>query len=86
MLNNIYFSLIYSHIVYAIQVWSSTGKSETNILLVLQKRAIRLISNMAKRPINPDPLTTTNPLFSKLKILKIKDIFTLQLLNLFINV
>ena len=35
MLKNIYYSLNYSHIIYAIQVWGSAGKSETNKILVL---------------------------------------------------
>ena len=73
MLKNIYYSLIYLHIVYAIQVWGTAGKSETKKILVLQKRAIRL---KTKRLINPGPLATTNPMFSKLEILKIKYIFT----------
>ena len=79
MLKNIYYSLIYSHIVYAVQVWGSAGKNEIDKILILQKRAIRLISNKAKRPIIPGPLASTNPMFYKLEILKIKDIFTRQI-------
>ena len=79
MLKNIYYSLIYSHIVYAVEVWGSAGKSEIDKILILQKRAIRLISNKAKRTIIPGPLASTNPMFYKLEILKIKDIFTLQI-------
>ena len=79
MLKNIYYSLIYSHIVYAVQAWGSAGKSEIDKILILQKRAIRLISNKAKRPIIPGPLASTNPMLYKLEILKIKDIFTLQI-------
>ena len=43
MLKNIYYSLIYSHMIYAIQVWGSAGKTEIHKILVLQKRAIKLI-------------------------------------------
>ena len=57
----------------------SAGKSEIDKILILQKRAIRLISNKAKRPIIPGPLASTNLMFYKLEILKIKDIFTLQI-------
>ena len=60
MLINVYYSLIYSHIVYGIQVWGSAGKTEIDKILVLQKRAIRLISNKAKRPGTPGPLASTN--------------------------
>ena len=79
MLKNIYYSLVYSHIVYAIHVWGSAGKSELDKIFILQKRAIRLISNKAKRPSIPGPLASTNPMFYKLEILKINDIFTLQI-------
>ena len=79
MLRNVYYSFIYSHIVYGIQVWGSAGKTEIDKILVLQKRAIRLISNKTKRPVTPGPLASTNPMFLKLEILKVNDIFTLHL-------
>ena len=79
MLKNIYYSLIYSHMIYAIQVWGSAGKTEIHKILVLQKCAIRLISNRDKRPVNPGPLAATNPMFYKLELLKINDIFTLHI-------
>ena len=86
MMKNIYYSIIYSHIVYAIQVWGSAGKIETGKILVLQNHTIRLISNKDIRPVMPSPLASTNPIFFKLEILKVKDIFTLQISNLFIDV
>ena len=73
------FSLVYSHIIYTIHVWGSAGKSELDKIFILQKRAIRLISNKAKRSSIPGPLASTNPMFYKLEILKINDIFTLQI-------
>ena len=79
MLKNIYYSLVYSHIVYAIHVWGSAGKSELDKIFILQKRAIRLISSKAKRPSIPGPLASTNPMFYKLEILKINYIFTHQI-------
>ena len=79
MMTNIYYSIIYSHIVYDIQVWGSAGKIETDKILVLQKRTIRLISNKDKRPVMPGPLASTNPMFFKLEIIKGKDIFTLEI-------
>ena len=48
-------------------------------ILVFQKRTIRLISNKDKRPVMPDPLASTNPMFFKLEILTVKDIFTPQI-------
>ena len=60
-------------------MWGSTGKSEIDKILILQKRAIRLISNKSKIPVIPGPLASTNHMFYKLEILKIKDIFILQI-------
>ena len=42
VMKNVYYSLIYSHIIYAIEVWGSTFKTELNKILILQKRALRL--------------------------------------------
>ena len=39
MLKNIYYSLLYPHLVYAIEVWGSACATEINKILVLQKRA-----------------------------------------------
>ena len=43
VMKNVYYSLIYSHIVYAIEVWGSAFKTELDKILILQKRAIRLM-------------------------------------------
>ena len=56
MLRNVYYSLIYSHIVYGIQVWGSAGKTEIDKILA-----------------------STNPMFLKLEILKVNDIYALHL-------
>ena len=44
MLKNIYYSLLYPHLVYAIQVWGSACANEMNKILVLQKRVLRIIT------------------------------------------
>ena len=38
VMKNVYYSLIYSHIVYAIEVWGSAFKTELNKIFVLHKR------------------------------------------------
>ena len=43
VLKNIYYSLVYSHIVYAIEVCGSTFKTEMGKILILQKKAMRLM-------------------------------------------
>ena len=85
MLKNIYYSLLYSHLVYAIQVWGSACTSEINKILVLQKRALRAITHNNHFPSVPGPLYPTDPLFYKFEILKIQDVFKLQLSKLIFN-
>ena len=65
IMKNVYYSLIYSHLVYGIEVWGSACKTELNKLLVLQKRAMRLITYN-------DPRTTKSiePHFHKTRVTK----------------
>jgi hypothetical protein len=44
-LTTLYYSLIHSHLIYAIHVWSGTSKSIVNELFTKQKMAIRIIHN-----------------------------------------
>ena len=85
LLKSIYYSLIYSHIVYAIQVWGSACDTELNKILILQKRVVRLITHNDKRPILPGPLIASDPLFVKLDLLKVKDIFIMQISKFIFN-
>ena len=38
VMKNVYHSLIYSHILYDIEVWGSAFKTELNKVLILQKK------------------------------------------------
>ena len=58
--------------VYAIQVWGSASIGEINKILVLQKRALRIITHNDVFPSVPGPLYPTDPLFYKLEVLKIQ--------------
>ena len=78
VLKNIYYSLIYSHIVYAIQVWGSANDSELAKLLILQKKAVRMMSYKDQYPPLHGPLNPADPIFFDLGILKIHDVFKLQ--------
>ena len=79
IMNNIYYALFYSHVIYAIEVWGSTSNIYINNIIILQKRVIRLMSNKDQFPAIPGPLYPTSGLFSELSLLKIKDIFILQI-------
>ena len=67
----LYYTLIYPHITYRNSTWSSTSVSNLNRIYYLQERAVRAITNSEYR-------AHTAPLFSKLEIL---DIFQVNTLN-----
>ena len=73
ILKNIYYSLVYSHLVYGIHVWGTACDTELNKILILQKRVVRLITFNDEIPINAGPFIHSEPLFAKLAFLKIKD-------------
>ena len=72
---------MYPHLIYAIQVWGSACSSEINKILVLQKRSLRIITHNNTIPSVPGPLHPTAPLFRQLEILKVCDVFRLQVSN-----
>ena len=78
VLKSLYYSLIYSHIVYAIQVWGSAKKSDLKKILTLQKKAVRMMNFKDQFPKLTGRLNSSNPLFVELGILKVSDVFTLQ--------
>ena len=72
VLTTIYFSLIQCHFNYGILAWGH----QTHRLFKLQKRILRIIT------CNPY-ISHTAPLFKKLGILKLNDIYTLQQLKFY---
>ena len=67
--------LFYSFISYCISVWGLTHPSVLDPLIKLQKKVIRAI-------LFKDQFTHSTSLFSKLQILKLNDIHSLQLFHL----
>ena len=67
VLRSIYFSLIYPYLIYCNLCWGNSYQSHLQPLIILQKKAIRLISGA-------DRLAHTNELFIRNKILKLNDI------------
>ena len=64
------FSLFYSHVLYGCLVWSYSTQHNIDRIIKLPNRCIRIITY--------SELTEhTDPLFSELKLLKVKDIFSL---------
>ena len=71
IMKNIYYALLFSHIVYGIQVWGTACDIHLKALQVLQNRTVRLITYNDQFPIIPGLPPASNPIFSKLGLLKI---------------
>ena len=72
VLKQLYYNLIYSHLNYTVCCYASTYDSHLNKLLLLQKRVIRIINNAPFQ-------AHTDPLFFANGILKIHDIYKLNI-------
>ena len=70
IIKSLYFSFIYPHLVYCVEVWGNAADVHVSQLLKMQKRCIRLIKSVP-------PRTESAPLFKELGILKIHDIYRL---------
>ena len=75
VLKSLYYSLFHSHMSYGISIWGVANSTLMEKVFLLQKRAIRIITNS-------DFLAHTDPLFSELGILKVNDIFIQKLSSL----
>lgn len=71
ILINLYYSLIYPFLTYGIITWGNTYPTTLKLLLLLQKKALRLISFSSFRD-------HSNPLFIKYEILKFPEIVFLH--------
>ena len=74
ILKTLYYSLFYSFVSYGIAVWGFTYKFHIQKLSLLQKKIIRVMAFKKQTE-------HSNPIFSKLELLKIEDIRQLQLLS-----
>jgi hypothetical protein len=72
-LRTLYFSLINSHIVYGILAWGNAKHDIINKTHLLQKRALRAIHNKIYN-------SHTEPLFKQSMILKLSDLYELEVL------
>jgi Reverse transcriptase (RNA-dependent DNA polymerase)/Endonuclease-reverse transcriptase len=73
-LKMLYHALILPHLNYCLIVWGGTSKKNLDILLKLQKKAVRIITKSRYRD-------HSEPLFHKLKLLRISDLYKLQIAN-----
>ena len=78
ILTSVYYAIVYPFLLYGIVVWGNASKTFLEPIHKMQKKIVRMITYNDNFPIIPGPLAHTPPLFHKLKILKIYDIFKLQ--------
>ena len=82
LLSNIYYSLVYSHLSYGIQVWGSACPTELTKIKTLQNKAVRIMTGKQYYQIYGEPavpLPSADPLYKTLNILKFDDIFYLNI-------
>ena len=72
-----YFAFIYSRIKYGIEVYGSCSSNQLHRLQVVQSGLLKLLLKKERR-------TNTNALHSEMKLLKVTDIYKLQLI-MFVN-
>ena len=68
ILKSIYFSLVYPYFTYCNLVWGGAASTHLDSLVKLQKKAVRIISKVGF-------LDHTTPLFDKLKLLQVNEIY-----------
>ena len=81
LLRTLYYTLVYSHLNYGIHVWGSACNTDLEKILLLQKKAFRAMTGNRwyQKHSEPGPLASSGPLFKTLGILKINDIFKLNI-------
>ena len=79
IMKNIYYALFYSHVIYGIQVWGNACVTHIKAVQILQNRVVRLITYNDNFPLIPGSLPAYNPIFYKLELLKIKELFLLMI-------
>ena len=84
LMRTLYYSIVYPYLIYAIEVWGSADDTHLNKLLILQKRIVRLINYSDKRQVDYSFLPS-DPLFYKMEIHKIHDIFKLMITKFIFN-
>ena len=77
-LKMVYYSLFYPHIQYCISAWGGAANCYLKPIVCMQKRVIRYVCRVPA-------LTTTNPLFIKTGVLKLNDVYRLQICKLMRN-
>ena len=70
----LYYSLVHSRILYGIEVYGSCSSTLLNKVQTMQNKLLKVLYNLPFR-------TDTNDMHAKLKLLKVKDIYNVNVLN-----
>jgi hypothetical protein len=70
---SLYYSFIYPYLTYCVCVWGNAGISTISPIISLQNRAVKTIVSASK-------LSSPDPIYKKLNILKFQDIYKMQVL------
>ena len=71
----LYYSLFYAFVSYGIAVWGLTHKTLINTVFLIQKKILKAVTFS-------DTTVHSDPTFSRLRLLKVGDIFQIHLLSL----
>ena len=80
ILLNLYYALVYPHLLYAIQIWGCAFDCNINKIDILQRKAIRMLLTFNDHIYSHlGPSIDVSSLFKELELLKVKEIFELRL-------
>ncbi len=79
IMKSVYYSIIYPHLIYGIQVWGSAFKTALINLNTMQKKAVRMITFNDSFHTEGYGLCHSSPLFLQLEFLIISDIYKFQI-------
>ena len=75
ILLNVYHAIIYPFLLYGVSVWGNVCKTRLEPIHIMQKKFVKMATYNDIYPATPGPLAHTPPLFYKLKVLTIFDIY-----------
>ena len=82
LLTTIYYCIVYSHLSYGVEAWGAACASDLDKILILQKKAVRILTGNRYFQIYGEittPLPPSEPLFKTLETLKFEDIFKVSI-------
>jgi len=79
MVKKVYFALLYPHIQYCTTSWGCAPKSVLDPLIKLQKRMVRIMTFSHNK-------ASSTPLFHKLNLLTLNDVFKLEIAKVMHNI